>query len=208
MFYPEPGNEAVPGIVIPFIYREAVSLRWRETDTFLSAEVPFSSDFHMMLSMPKERPLRDCLGDPKCLAEMLTAPPARPGPFFLIDTPSFANLYLPSFQIDSHIDLKGLLRDMGFCRAFDETSAELTGIASEYQYIQSARQDTIVEVNAEGAAAYAKTAFVLTTTASMPSIKPLPKQLCFDRPFLFAIWKDAPDPDPLFVGTFQKPQCP
>jgi len=189
-------TEKAKGRKIPYISQDVFGVIVNETDDFVSVAVPFSTDCHMVLSMPKNRPLGDCLGDAEYLKQALD----------LSDSwPKRVKLYLPSFKIKSKLDLVPILTAMGAREVFDEYDGRITKMVDERLYIESGRQETEVEVNAEGAYAKAVTTFraVATKMGGMGGTPPL-RVIKFNHPFLFAIWQSEPTPVPLFVGTFQK----
>ena len=187
----------ITGQCIPYIHQdEAPGSRVQENEKFISVAVPFSTDCHMVLSMPKNRPLDECLGDVDFLRSALDVSGGRPARM---------NLYLPSFKLKNSLDLIPILTAMGANEVFDKYEGQITKMVNDRLYIESGRQETEVKVTAEGAYAKALTTFSVKATASC-SFSSLTRTVTFNHPFLFAIWQTKPTPIPLFIGTFQKPE--
>lgn len=184
---------------IPYICQSAEfsGIRAQENEEFISVAIPFSSNCHMVLSMPKNRPLDECLGDGDFLKRALNV---CPGGVEQI------NLYLPSFKIKNSLNLIPILTAMGANEVFDEYDGQITKMVDDRLYIESGRQETEVEVTAEGAYARALTTFHAVKAIGGIGYHTLPKVIKFNHPFLFAIWQSKPNPIPLFIGTFQKPE--
>lgn len=144
-------REQTTGSKIPYITQsDALGVIVNETDDFVSVAVPFSTDCHMAMSMPKNRPLGDCVDDPEFLQKALDISAGRP---------ERLKLYLPSFKIKSKLDLVPILTAMGVREVFDEYDGQITKMVDERLYVESGRQETEVEVTAEGAYARALTTF-------------------------------------------------
>lgn len=182
---------------ISYIHQEETSgIRVQESEEFISVAVPFSSDCHMVFSMPKNRPLDECLGDSSFLRRALDISTGRPA---MID------LYLPSFKIKNRLNLIPILTAMGAKEVFDKEDGQITKMVNDRLYIESGNQETEVEVTVKGAYARALTRFRMTKAISGMSFYSPPKVVRFNHPFLFAIWQSEPTPVPLFIGTFQNP---
>lgn len=191
-------NEQTKGTRIPYLCQsEAPGIRLQENDEFISVVVPFSSECHMVLSMPKDRPLEECLRDADFLRRALDVTAARPAQL---------KLYLPSFKIKNELDLIPILTAMGAREVFNEYDGQITKLVNDCLYVESSKQETEVEVTAEGASAKALTTFCMVKAlGSMLPCCP-PKVIKFNHPVLFAIWQSNPKPIPLFIGTFRKPE--
>ena len=112
---------------------------------------------------------------------------------------------LPKFEIKAGYDLKQSLREMGMPDAFDESAANLSGLASldllpGNLYVGKATHDAYAKVNEEGTEAAAVTTIVAETL----SIPPPPPHFNADRPFLFAIY-DEQSGLILFMGSISDP---
>jgi len=183
---------------IPYIFQsELPGIRLQENEEFISVAIPFSSDCHMTLSMPKDHPLEDCLGDAGFLKRALDVSAGKS---------ERLKLYLPSFKIKNKLDLIPALTAMGANEVFDEYGGQIAKMVNTCLYIESAGQETEVEVTAEGA--YAKALTIFSMVKAIGGISPPycpPRIIKFNHPFLFAIWQTTPASVPLFIGAFQKP---
>ena len=75
--------------------------------------------------------------------------------------------------------------------------------SNENLYIESVKQEIMVDVNARGAEARAETVIAMSAfTSCIPAVS-LKTVLRFNHPFLFTIWLRTPDGDtlPLFIGA-------
>lgn len=73
----------------------------------------------------------------------------------------------------------------------------------ERLYIESVEQEIVVDVNAQGAEARAKTEILMSACSLCKPIQPPKAILCFNHPFVFTIWLKTPSGDtlPLFIGA-------
>nr|WBB28748.1 antichymotrypsin-1-like [Yponomeuta cagnagella] len=104
------------------------------------------------------------------------------------------NLDMPKFDVDSEINLNGILAKVGLPALFSEAAPGI--IEGDSVVVSKAFQKAFVKVDEEGATAGAFTGFVAEYSLSFHE----PQLLDFrvDRPFLYAIfYKDIE----LFVGT-------
>jgi len=107
---------------------------------------------------------------------------------------------LPRFKFTSRYLLNELLASMGMPKAFDEATADFSGMDGKKDlYISRAIHQSDIEVNEEGSEAAAATAVVI-------SRKSLPETWNFkaDRPFLF-ILLHKPSGTILFLGRVKDP---
>jgi len=95
------------------------------------------------------------------------------------------SLSLPRFKLESTIDLKEPLTQLGMGSMFDSNAADFSGMpqTKEPLYISKAVQKAFIEVNEEGSEAAAATA-VMLMGRSMPAD---PEQVTVDHPFFFMI---------------------
>ncbi|XP_015122619.1 leukocyte elastase inhibitor isoform X2 [Diachasma alloeum] len=96
------------------------------------------------------------------------------------------NLSLPKFKVESKLDLKAPLSDLGLKDIFED-SADLTGILSAeapHLKVNKIVQKAFIEVNEEGSEAAAATGIEATTFSA-----PIPIDFHVDRPFYYAIVK-------------------
>ncbi|KAK0085868.1 hypothetical protein PV325_004308 [Microctonus aethiopoides] len=105
-------------------------------------------------------------------------------------------LSLPKFQIESTLDLKPILKNMGMTDMFD--NADFSGISNIQLSVAKVIQKAFIEVNEEGSEAAAITAAVHMVRTSM-FLRPEPLELSIDRPFIYAIYH-APTNSILFQG--------
>ena len=98
------------------------------------------------------------------------------------------------------------LEQLGLHRAFDKYASDIPNMVNlhlnENLYIESVNQEIMVDVNAQGAEARAKTMIVSAISSCV--VKAPPKTILrFNHPFLFTIWLKTPDGDtlPLFIGA-------
>lgn len=93
------------------------------------------------------------------------------------------------------------------CQPFDKYASDIPNMVNlhlnENLYIESVNQEIMVDVNAQGAEARAKTEILMSAFLSCTPVKPFKTILHFDHPFLFTIWLRTPDGDtlPLFIGA-------
>ncbi len=107
---------------------------------------------------------------------------------------------LPKFGFDSEFDLKKSLMELGMQTAFNEKSADFSGISNVESFIGGVRQGSRIEIDENGVEAAAYTIIDFTASADMPDE---PIALTFDRPFLFIVQSDAGIP--LFIGIIKNP---
>ena len=198
VFYMDADDGALQEHKIPFIWQNFQSLSYKETEEYISVSVPFTTECHMVLAMPKGRELSACVKDPVFLENALTLSPVpehklRP-----------VHLSMPRFGLKNHLkDLKPTLQNMGVNRVFDQETSQITEMMDKRGYIETIVQDAEVAVDAKGACAFALTTVAMGVSGMV--CQPPVKSISFDRPFVFAIWQSEPTPVPLFVGAFQAP---
>ncbi|XP_014216773.1 alaserpin-like [Copidosoma floridanum] len=91
---------------------------------------------------------------------------------------------LPKFKIESTLDLKDHLIELGISNVFTN-QANFKGICDKKVRIDKVIQKAFIEINEEGSEAAAVT--VMTLSARSISFSPPPVELPVDRPFLFKI---------------------
>jgi len=110
-------------------------------------------------------------------------------------------LLLPKFKIESTMELKDNLENLGVKDAFSFEKADLSGISGKRDLVLSdAIHKAFIEVNEEGTEAAAATG--LMAVARM--LGPMPVQAHFNRPFVFFI-KDQKTGMILFQGRVADP---
>ncbi len=113
-------------------------------------------------------------------------------------------LSLPKFRIESTFSLADILKKMGMTNAFNEHSADFSGMTDqESLHISNVFQKTFVDVDEEGTEAAAATAVIMMTRTAL--IPKTPYELTVDHPFLFTI-VDKTSGTILFMGRVEKPQ--
>ena len=115
------------------------------------------------------------------------------------------DISIPKFEIKTHYKLNDPLIEMGMPDAFNETNANLSGIADIRTlpgniYVSKATQDAYVKVNEEGTEAAAVTTIILATEEESP---PTP-YFNANHPFLFLI-QDDQSGTILFMGKIVYP---
>ena len=121
--------------------------------------------------------------------------------------PATVDLTLPKFKIDGgRIDLKKVLQDRGMKAAFDDSAADLTGIATppdESFFVAKVFHQAFVAVDETGTEAAAATAVVVAGTTSFVD-PPKVVEMKIDKPFLFFV-RDNATGAILFLGRVVKP---
>ncbi|XP_063917698.1 alaserpin-like [Zophobas morio] len=94
---------------------------------------------------------------------------------------------LPKFKIESKIDLKKMLKNLGVVTVFTDFQADLSGIAGEPGdlVVNEVVQKSFIDVNEEGVEAAAAT-FALVAVPMM-GFSNKPKEFLADHPFIFYI---------------------
>lgn len=107
---------------------------------------------------------------------------------------------LPKFEYDTDIPLLETLCDMGLSVLFTE-DAELAGLGhnstGESVYVSDMFQKARIRTDEGGTEAAAVTVAIVECTSAMPADPP--KEIVFDRPFVYAIL--TPEDLPLFMGV-------
>ena len=110
---------------------------------------------------------------------------------------------MPRFKYAYETKLKEVLKIMGMQKAFDENSANFSGITDDDLYISQAIHKSYIDVNETGTEAAAVTGLVFTTTSvgNEPPVVPF----FVDRPFVYAITENDTDAI-LFIGEVNHPE--
>ena len=106
-------------------------------------------------------------------------------------------LGLPRFTTRWHASLVQPLENLGMTDAFDPVKADLSGVADDALYVQSAEHSAYVKVDEQGTTAAAATGFGSSSSSAPPSI-------VADHPFLFVI-RDKLTGTLLFIGRIEDP---
>ncbi|RZB39112.1 Serpin domain containing protein, partial [Asbolus verrucosus] len=145
-------------------------------------ELPFEGeDISMIIALPNEK---EGLASLENQIEKVFAPQNF--------TNEFLNVALPKFKVESTLELKSTLKNLGVEKAFNETEADLSGIAGDKGdlVISDALQKTYIDVEEGGVEAAAATYVVVEATMSAPfppKFEPEPKEFIADHPFIFYI---------------------
>jgi serpin B len=110
-------------------------------------------------------------------------------------------LSLPRWTFRTQVPLDEALRGLGMRTAFDERSADFSGMTREDRlYVSAVLHEAFVAVDEAGTEAAAATAVVMHEV-SAPFFQ---HEVVVDRPFLFVI-HDVAHLTPLFVGRVTDP---
>ncbi len=118
--------------------------------------------------------------------------------------PREVEVYLPKFKLEAAFMLADTLKEMGMPAAFDQKSADFSGMAdfpAAYQlYISKVIHKAFVDVYEEGTEAGAATGMFMDAGG-----RSLPEIFRADHPFIFLI-KDNKTGAILFLGRYVKPE--
>ena len=110
------------------------------------------------------------------------------------------NLSVPKFDVNSTMDLKGGLQEMGVTDVFNEGAANFSEITGDVPiFLTAANQSVRVQIDEEGVKA---AAYIEFPGAGSPMPPEEIIDFVLDRPFIFAITTDS---IPLFMGTVNNP---
>ena len=111
---------------------------------------------------------------------------------------------LPRFKMTSEFSLNRALSELGMPLAFEEGSADFSGMNGQHDlFISAALHKAFVDVNEEGTEAAAATGIVIAPTSAV--VEPTkPEEFHADHPFLFAI-VDNRAGSVLFLGRVLDP---
>ncbi|KAG5852104.1 hypothetical protein ANANG_G00058910 [Anguilla anguilla] len=108
-------------------------------------------------------------------------------------------LALPRFTIDTQLDLKPALTQMGLGNLFSQKNADFSRITTEEPLcVSKVLQRTKIEVDEEGTKGSAATAAIIFSRMAV-------EEITLDRPFLFLI-QHKPTGAVLFMGQVNQPQ--
>jgi len=117
--------------------------------------------------------------------------------------PTLVDLAMPRFEIESTIQLREVLEQVGVATAFTDR-ADFTGITTDEPLrISDVVHQATITVDEEGTEAAAATAVVVEAGAAPIEDEPIP--FVIDRPFLFAV-RDRPTGAVLFLGRVGDPR--
>ena len=113
------------------------------------------------------------------------------------------HVQLPKWTFRSRYELTDQLTQLGMPLAFDRESADFSGMtADEPLVIGTVIQEAYVAVDEQGAEAAAATGAGMVRAAALAR----PRELIFDRPFLFMIF-DRETRVPIFIGRVTDPRA-
>ncbi|KAF6357526.1 serpin family E member 1 [Rhinolophus ferrumequinum] len=107
-------------------------------------------------------------------------------------------LVLPKFSLESEVDLRTPLENLGMTDMFSPSQADFSSISDqESLYVSQALQKVKIKVNERGTVASSSTAIVI-------SARMAPEEIIMDRPFLFVV-RHNPTGTVLFMGQVMEP---
>lgn len=194
-FYPAPGKQSLVSMML-----QQEKLPYAESSDFQMLELPYAGDdLSMVVILPRER---DGLA---ALEASLTNERLDSALADLRERQ--INVFLPKFTFDASFKLSDTLKDMGMTDVFDESAADLTGIAEspwEKLVVKEVLHKAFIDVNEEGTEAAAATAVVVVAVSSCVCAPQEPKTFRADHPFLFAL-RDRHSGSLLFMGRVMNP---
>lgn len=203
-FYSTPYGVEESGETVPFLYYDEEELGYTKNDQYQSVTIPFKTaaasgeNCYMTFAMPFDHSLDDVIASAEQMAKILQCQP--------FCGYSKAEVHLPAFSLKKSGSLKVELEQLGLHRAFDKYASDIPNMVNlhlnENLYIESVNQEIMVDVNAQGAEARAKTMIVSAISSCV--VKEPPKTILrFNHPFLFTIWLRTSSGDelPLFIGA-------
>ena len=182
------------------LMRQKGNFKYAEDDLCQILEIPYKgNDLSMLIFLPQKK---DGLSQLENVFsyEYLT--------LFQLQMPlREAEVYLPKFKLEQKFSLNDNLKKMGMILAFDDKSADFSGMADlipdQPLYISDVIHKAFVEVNEEGTeAAAAAEAGMEELGYKEPSLS---KVFRADHPFIFLI-KDNKTGAILFLGRYVKPE--
>ena len=112
------------------------------------------------------------------------------------------DVHIPKFRIEEDYEVSNTLRDIGFERVFNGSTADLSGFSkSGNMALGSALHKAFLEVSEEGTEAAAATALLDNRSGHATQ----PEKFICDRPFMYVIYNKAMH-TMLFMGTFEYPE--
>ena len=114
------------------------------------------------------------------------------------------NWSIPKFETNVTYDLKDMLMDLGVTSAFDDTSADFSGISDTPLFVGTVQQGTHIALNEEGVEAASYTMIGMEAGAAEPDEEPKIVEMNLNRPFIYLI--TANDGSTLFIGVVRDPE--
>lgn len=195
---PFPSDDTAPA---PFTLRDgsqvqAATMKLRETFAFretadtLAVRLPYKGGLSMILALPEDGSAAD--------GQMVDRLPTILAPDGWADTDLL--VHLPKFDFAATMELPDRMQALGMEKAFVSGGADFSGMSpraiEDGMYIADAIQKTAITLTEKGTEAAAVTAVSM-------GIESMPRELRFDRPFLFAIVDGQGVP--LFIGIVSDP---
>lgn len=107
-------------------------------------------------------------------------------------------LVLPKFSLESEVDLRRPLENLGMTDMFSPSQADFSNFSDrESLYVSQALQKVKIKVNEKGTVASSSTAIIV-------SARMAPEEIIMDRPFLFVV-RHNPTGAVLFMGQVMEP---
>ena len=179
---------------------EAERLGYANGEGYLAVELPYRGrDMSMTILLPDAGTFREF--EESLDAELVAG--------ILGDIErEYIELTMPKFEFESEFSLRDTLKAMGMLDAFDDKTADFSGMDGRSclagdgpcLLISDAFHKAFVSVDEEGTEAAAATSVV----ARLLSGRPEPKKVMVDRPFIFLI-RDRTTDAILFVGRVENP---
>ena len=188
---------AVSGDVQKTYMRKIETLRTYKGNGYTAVFVPFSAAGGMWIYLPDEGISPEKLIDPVFSSD---TGESDVDVLYTLDYVR-VDLSLPRFDVDSEMDLIGMLENMGIHDVFDPQAADLSNLVKNVQaYVSSATHAARVKIDEEGCEAAAFTVMMLKATGFFQEE---PMEFKVDRPFAFAI--TGSDGLPLCTGIVNEP---
>jgi serpin B len=178
---------------VPFM-QNTLRLNYFKSDKYRTVTIPYSKNqYSMIIVLPNEKVSLDEVESVLNETALTT---------MLGDTSiEQIELVLPSFVIESEINLKPVLVNMGAEIIFDRQKAEFTGISeAEGLCVNQITQNVIVRVDESGTEAAAGSGAAVVPKSNV-SNETKPVSFRADRPFLFLI-RDNVNGVPVFTGRY------
>ena len=154
--------------------------KYMDNETFQALELPYQGqELSMLILLPREM---DGLSDfQTSLTEKNLSSWVRKLQYIDVE------LTLPKFRFTSEFSVGGLLQTMGMKDAFDQATADFSGIAEGKDlFLWGILHKAFVDVNEEGTEAAAVTGVAMGLAEPDLDVPP-PKIFCADHPFFFLI---------------------
>ena len=167
-------NEKGEQVSVPMMKQEGKYIAYREESHFRAVNLPYGNGaFSMTVVLPSAG---------FTVADVLAELSGEMSGFIgSMSGSTRVNLWLPKFEITSHINLNGILSEMGMPLAFS-SFADFGAMSPDALCLSAVMQDAIIKVDEEGTEAAAVTTGVVATSVPAP-----PVDFHADHPFLYLI---------------------